>query len=233
MAESKYSQWLFVAYPENMVDDWQVRIGEILAGYPYAYCIHDKDMLGTYKQVEGEEYQRKAHVHGIVVFNNQRAFKNVVELFQGLSKPGKSCLRKGKEAEPCKNIRHSYEYLIHNTETAKRQGKYQYNASERVIGNNFDIGAYEAISLADKNKMAKELADVIVSEGFSNFADFYMYVISNYDLEYFDIIKSYSGLYERLTKGNYQKGLADAEVNRRADELAHEMVIAKLKAMEK
>ena len=236
MAEEKISKnryWLFVAYPENMVDDWQVRIGEILEGYPYAYCIHDKDTLGTYKQKDDETYQRKVHVHGIVAFPNPRAKEGVVQLFEGLSKPGKSCLRKGKEAIATSHVRDAYEYLVHNTETAKKQGKYQYDVSERVTGNNFDIGAYEQISATEKKKMRAELSKAIIQEGFTNYTDFYMFVISNYDDEYEDIVCQYSGHFERLTKGNYQKGLADAEVNRRADELAHEMVIAKSKAMEK
>ena len=47
--------------------------------------------------------------------------------------------------------------------------------------------------------------NVIISQGFVNFSDFYMYVSSNLDSNYFEILKTYSGLFERLTKGNFQK----------------------------
>jgi predicted RNA-binding Zn-ribbon protein involved in translation (DUF1610 family) len=38
-----------------------------------------------------------------------------------------------------------------------------------------------------------------------NFADFVSYVLCNFDKEYFGIIKTNSGLFERLCKGVYQK----------------------------
>lgn len=200
----KAKYWTAVLYPENMKDGWQDTIGDDL-GYPYAYTMHDKDMLAKYKSKKSDddyERQRKTHMHIIVAYNNTTTYKCAMSLFEKLSAPGKKCLNK---CESVNNIRHAYEYLIHNTETAKKQGKYQYDPSERITGNNFDIGAYEQLSMQDKNNMAKELCDVIINQNYMNFADFYMHVISNYDMEYFELLKTYSGLFERLTKGNYQK----------------------------
>ena len=54
--------------------------------------------------------------------------------------------------------------------------------------------------------MCKELCEIIRNQGFINFGDFYAYVVDNMeDSNYFEIIKSYSGLFERLTKANFQK----------------------------
>ena len=61
-AKSKGRYFLAVLYPENMREGWKDEIGDLL-GYPYAYCIHDKD-----KTKEGE--QRKVHVHMILAFSS-------------------------------------------------------------------------------------------------------------------------------------------------------------------
>lgn len=201
MNNSKAKYWTAVLYPENMVQDWQEQIGDII-GLPYCYCIHDKDTLGKYKPKDKEEYQRKAHVHMIIAFNNTTTYKHAMEIFNQLSIEGKQALN---TCQAVNAIRNAYEYLIHNTETSKKQGKYQYSTQERISGNNFDIGSYEQLSIDDKNKMAKELCDIIINNGISNFADFYDLVMKNLGFEYFEIIKSYSGLYERLCKGNYHK----------------------------
>lgn len=99
-----------------------------------------------------------------------------------------------------------YDYLIHDTDNCRKQGKHLYSANDRIMGNNFDIGAYEQLSVADKNGICKELCNCIIQQNFTNFADFYIYILSTYeDSNYFDVLKSYSGLLERLTRANYQK----------------------------
>ena len=52
--------------------------------------------------------------------------------------------------------------------------------------------------------MLDELCDDIIEQDFRNFRDFYLFVRENKDKEYREIIKSNSGLLERLIKGNYQ-----------------------------
>lgn len=202
MAEkSKY--WVGVLYPENMVANWQEEIGDILE-LPFAYCIHDKDM-------DDVDDERKVHVHLIIAFPNTTTYNHAFGVFNKLSEQGRSALNK---IEQIINIRQKYEYLIHNTDTCKKKGKFLYPTKERIIGNNFDIGAYEQISAAEKCAMLKELCNVIVQEKFTNFIDFYMHVISNFDENYFEVLKGYSGFLERLTKGNYQKVQVQAQMSR-------------------
>lgn len=197
--------WTGVLYPENMRDDWQDVIGDVL-GVPYAYCVHDKDTLAGYQPKSDEDHMRKTHVHIVIAYTNTTTYNTVLKLFDKFSvATNKPCVNK---VEVVNNIRHIYEYLIHNTETCKKQKKYLYDVSERITGNNFDVGAFEQLSMQEKNEMAKALCDEIVKQGFCNFVDFYMHVVSNYDSNYFEILKTYSGLFERLTKGNYQKAVA-------------------------
>lgn len=199
---NKARYWEAICYPENMKEDWQISIGDDLQGFPYAYAIHDKDNLADYEPKRGEEHQRKTHVHIIIAFTNTTTANHAFEVFSALSAECKQCLSTVRKVS---FIRNAYEYLIHNTETAKKQGKYLYDASERITGNNFDIGAYEQITAADRDRIRKELGAHIISEGFTNFLDFYMSVVSNYDDMYLDVVATNSAFFERLTRGGYQK----------------------------
>lgn len=190
---NKARYWVGVLYPENMRESWEYEIGDLLQ-LPYAYCVHDKDL-------DNDDDERKLHVHLIIVFPNTTTYKHAMSVFDVLSADGRSCLNK---IEAVINIRSKFNYLIHDTETCRKKNKYLYNKSERIVGNNFDIGSYEQVTAQEKLDKAKELADILMREKFIDFGEFYMYVMSNYDDSYFEIIKTNSGFYERLTKSNYQ-----------------------------
>lgn len=191
MITTKARYWVGVGYPENMIDTWKEDIGDLVQ-LPFAYCVHDKDVNG-----DGED--RKTHVHLILAFPNTTTYKNALSVFQRLGKLAfNTC-------EPVINIRSKYEYLIHNTEECRKKKKYLYKVSERITGNNFDIGSYEQISLGQKKQMRTELSRLIIDNNIMNYTDFYANVISNYSDDYEDIVSSYSGHFERLCKGNYLK----------------------------
>lgn len=194
---NKARYWNGVLYPENMIDNWEQEIGDIVQ-VPYAYCVHDADLTG-------KEEERKIHVHLILVFPNTTTYSHALNVFNLLSKPGYKAIN---TCQAVVSIRGSYDYLIHDTETAKKQNKKQYDPSLRITGNNFDIGAYEQLGIAERNDLCNQLCNIIISEKFTNFVDFYEYCLVNLfneDSNYFEIVKSYSGLFERLTKGNFQK----------------------------
>lgn len=182
--DTKARYWVGVLYTENMLPDWQDTIGDVLQ-LPFAYCIHNKDHV-----IESEEH-RPDHVHIIIAMPNTTTYKHAFSIYEELSAPGRIAVNK---IERVKNIRHMYDYIIHNTETCRKQGKHLYDVSERILGNNFDIGSYEQISQEEKAHMRNELSRYILSEEFTNFTDFYCAVISNFDEVYEDIIGSYSGL---------------------------------------
>jgi hypothetical protein len=195
---SKAKYWTAVLYPENMIDNWEDEIAELLQ-LPGAYCIHDKDL-------DNARRKRKTHVHIILAFKNTTTYNYALSVFDKLSKPDKSALNK---VEAAIDIRHLYEYLIHNTADSKKKKKHLYDETERIEFNSFDIGNYEQLSARDKDKMLKELCDHIVQNNISNFADFYCYAVSNFGDEYFEVIKTYSGFLERLTKGIYLRAVGD------------------------
>ena len=190
----KHRYWTAVLYPENMRPDWREQIDDLLQ-LPYVYCLHHADQ-------DTKSEHRKDHVHIVVVFPNTTTYKVAFALFDKLSADGRQALN---TCEYVSNIRHMYDYLIHDTDSCRKQGKTLYPATDRIAGNCFDIGAYEQITAHDKDDMCKELCNAILMQGFTNFTDFYAYVVSNYDDKYFEIVKTYSGLFERLTRGNYLK----------------------------
>ena len=140
---------------------------------PYAYCEHTAD--------KDSRSEHKDHVHIIVAKSNTTSYKHIMEVFNLLSAPGKKALN---TCEACVNIRHCYDYLIHDTDSCRKQGKEQYDPSCRITGNNFDIGAYEQISSAQKQEMLKELVGYIIANGFTTINDFTVAAMNDFDGSY-------------------------------------------------
>ena len=187
--------WTGVLYPENMREDWEITIGDVVQ-YPYAYCKHTRDK-------DSKSEHRKDHVHLLLAFPNTTTYQHALSVFGLLSAEGKKAINK---VEACVSVRNVYDYLIHDTETCKKQGKELYDPSERITGNNFDIGAYEQLGTAEKNEMFIALSNAIKGDGIFNYMDFYEYVVSTYeDVNYIDVMRCHSAHFQRLCDGNYQK----------------------------
>ena len=187
--------WTAVLYQENMREDWEIAIGDIVQ-YPYAYCKHTRDK-------DSKSEHRKDHTHIILAFPNTTTYKHAMSVFELLSAEGKKALNK---CEAVIGIRNVYDYLIHDTDTCKKQGKELYDPSERITGNNFDIGAYEQLGTAEKNAMFLELGEAIRDHGFTNYMDFYEFVVDTYeDMNYIEVMRCYSGHFERMTRANFQR----------------------------
>jgi len=190
--------WSGVCYPENMISDWEIKIGDLLQ-VPYAYALHNLDH-------DSKSEHRKDHVHVILAFSNTTTQKHALSVFNLLSNSDSYCC---STCQAVISIRHVYDYLIHDTDSCRKLGKELYPVDRRITGNGFDIGSYEQISLAEKDSIAIELANIIMKQGFTNFMDFYIYVMSLHkdDTKYFEILKTNSGFFERLSRGNYQKSI--------------------------
>lgn len=187
--------WVGVLYPENMRADWEEQIGDIVQ-LPYAYCKHTLDR-------DSKSEHRKDHVHMILAFSNTTTYQHAMNIFSLLSAEGKRAINK---CEACISIRGSYDYLIHDTETSRKLGKELYDRSERITGNNFDIGAYEQLDAAAKQEIFVELSRAIKDNGIFNYMDFFDFVLDTYeDANYMEIMRTYSSHFQRLCDGNYQK----------------------------
>lgn len=189
--------WVGVLYPENMREDWQEVLPDLVE-LPFAYCLHNADR-------DSKSEHRKDHVHLILAFHNTTTYNHAMTVFNRLSAEGRKAINR---CEAVIDIRHKYDYLIHDTDNCRKLGKEPYPPEARITGNNFDIGAFEQLSAADKSAMCVELCNSIITEKFTNFSDFYVHAMEVYvaqNTAYFEIIRTYSGLFERLTRGNFQK----------------------------
>lgn len=194
--------WNGVLYPENMISDWKDKIYDLLQ-LPFAYCVHDLDK-------DSKSEHRKDHVHMILVFSNTTTYNFAFKTFDKLSLSNRSALNK---IEPCGSIRGSYDYLIHDTEGARKAGKYLYPKEARVTGNNFDIGSYEQLSTERIKLMADELSRWIIDNQFVNYMHFTVSVLNDFPPEYSGVARSYSAHFERLCKGNYLAYVKPFETN--------------------
>lgn len=185
----KQKYWTGVLYPENMVEGWEDKIGDLLQ-VPYAYCIHDKDLANE------DQEQRKVHMHLVIAFPNTTTSKHALDVMKCL---GAAAINTCK---PVNNINHIYNYLIHDTEDCKKKKKHLYDKSERITGNNFDIGSYEQLTQEDKDRIMFELEDMILEEAYTNYTMFYRSV-AKMGSEYRKSVSGHASHFYRLIQGNY------------------------------
>lgn len=191
----KARYWCAILYPESMIPNWQDKIAELLE-IPFAYCLHDKDF-------DEAEDERKLHAHIILAFKNTTTKKHATNLLSRLALEGKSACA---DIQAVNNIRSKYEYLIHNTEDSIKKGKHQYDKSERILCNNFDIGSYEQLDTARKNEIYVELSNLIEEKGIYNYMDFYKEAKSYFDDgSYLEVMRCYGNHFNKLCDGNYQQ----------------------------
>ena len=190
--ETKVKLWEGICYPENMRDDWQDEIDDILQ-VPFAYAVHDIDH-------DQKSKQRKTHAHVIVVWGGNTTRKAIINVLNRLSADGKKCC---SSAEPINNIRHAYDYLIHDTASCRKKGKELYPVEARIEGNNFDIGQLEQLSTKDKQDMLFELVGFIMCERFETINDFTAAALREFPEQYREIIVGYNSILERYCRGNY------------------------------
>ena len=182
----KARYWCGILYPENMISDWRDQISRILEN-PICYCVHDKDTTSDHVE------DRKEHIHVMNCYNGPTTAKKVLKDFEKLSLPGKSCI---STVEDIVNVKRMYDYLIHDTDDCRKKGKHLYDKSERIELNNFDIGAFEQLSVQEKNDMSLELTQYIIVHEITNYFDFMYLVLSEFDTRYYEVAKANSSYYE-------------------------------------
>lgn len=195
-----------------MVPDWEQRLPDLVQ-MPGAYCIHNMSF-------DKKSEHRKDHVHFICWYTGPTTDKCIFEIFQQLALPGKVAFLNPK---PLINPRHAFEYLIHNTDGCRKEGKELYSPSQRILFNNFDIGLYEQVSLEEKKAIRKVLADYIIEANILNFRSFWICAFTRFRDVYNDdlleeVISAYSGYLKNLISGNfahyqYEKSLSENHNN--------------------
>lgn len=195
MAE-KYRYAECILYNENMIEDWKDKI-DYLIQMPFAYCVHDKD-LGD----DEDETHGKVHVHIILVHSNTVALSFFVKWCNlRLSKVGSKCC---STAKPVINPKQAWNYLIHDTEKARQEGKFQYPQSARVCGNDFDIHHFIQIDECTKITIIQKITDYIIEHNIMDLTSMVEWV-QRQGTVYFSIFVSRSSYFDRICGGNWKK----------------------------
>lgn len=194
---SKARYWTGVCYPENMIEGWEEKIYDLIE-WPFVYCKHSLDK-------DSKSEHRKDHVHIMFVWSSPTTPKAALDQIRRLSAPGRNCC---PFVQAVHNVRNMYDYLIHDTESCRRAGKELYDKSERIEGNNFDIGMYEQISSEEKRDAAKEICEYVISRNVTCLSDIFTIVTQSEDFKddkYWEAFTIYNAMIERICKSMYLK----------------------------
>lgn len=93
----------------------------------FALIVHDKD-------VKEDSSPVAPHIHLVLCFNQRVRIIQIAKELKQKSQYFETMTKRGKDLETSRN--NAFAYLIHQTEQAKKQDKYQYNPSEVIA--NFD-----------------------------------------------------------------------------------------------
>lgn len=218
--EAKF--WEATIWFDNIIPNWQDRISNLLQ-IPFAYCIHDKDSIVTDDDQDFHDQDpRKIHMHILFAFDNTTTYKHAFDTLATLNQPGKKCFNQIRRV---RKLKYFYDYLIHDTPDAKKKKKHLYDQSERIEGNNFDIGALAQISVDEKNKIRIELAKFILDNSIRGYHKFYLAVLAMEDPAKEEIAANYQGFFNSLCRGHKQD--YDEEIKQRAYSEAYKEYMVK------
>lgn len=204
----KYRMWMFVLYPESMVNDWQERLYDLQV--PICYIIHDKDNY----LLDPDEKERKIHVHLWVVWNNTVWYGAILKILNKLlakkvidNKTGDlvfgSC---GSTAEPVFNPKFAFLYLCHkDPKSLKLEYKFKYDDSERICLNNFDIGSYIELDKHETMRIKSVLTHAIFDNKIMDTLTLFFYVESNYDDYYMYVFQNFHAYFNNQCTACWKK----------------------------
>ena len=199
--KSKY--WTFEVYPE-MFEKFENEGDEIIQ-VPYAWCKHDKDVKEVSKELgsNGVVQYKQAHIHVLVAYPASTTYKNMMDI---------ACKLGAKHIERVKSVNYLYEYLIHNTEDAKKKGKYQYSQEDRHSCNGFDIEDYKKVSGKDSIAYRLGLINIIKKNDIRYFDEFVSVVLESGDVQLIETLFSYHSFYSSFIKSyDYRKNKEEEE----------------------
>lgn len=185
--KSKYRDFTFLLYPESIPEDWETKLSKMdieMAISP----LHDKDKIegetlsetieelehqkifnGWSEEKYAEEMDKviwkKPHYHVIYIAKNPVTAHAVRMRIQRLL--GKESLA---VVQPINSsVKSVYEYLTHESKSAKEENKHIYDKDDIKHLSGFDINNYLTLSKGEENKMMNKLVDIIVDNGIENY----------------------------------------------------------------
>lgn len=152
----KKRNWAFVLYPESAPDNWRELLQQ--SGLPAVISpLHDKD-----KDPTGEA--KKAHYHIILTYPGPTTYNAVKSFTDRLNQP---------IPQPLESVQGYYRYLTHED----NPDKYQYDKSDIVPVNGFDIHDYIEMSKTEAMKIIKDIQQVIITVDIREYSDLLDYLL--------------------------------------------------------
>lgn len=152
----KKRNWAFVLYPESAPENWRELLQQ--SGLPAVISpLHDKD-----KDPTGEA--KKAHYHIILTYPGPTTYNAVKSFTDRLNQP---------IPQPLESVQGYYRYLTHED----NPDKYQYDKSDIVPVNGFDIHDYIEMSKTEAMKIIKDIQQVIITVDIREYSDLLDYLL--------------------------------------------------------
>lgn len=186
---AKSRNWTFLVYPESAPEDWE----DILAGYTYCYCLHDKDVEKDTGKL------KKAHIHVLMTFEGPTTYTSVKQLTDRLN---------GPEPQPARSLRGMIRYLIH----ADNKNKYHYSREDLVsVGMDQEIEQAFAAKKTDEDKKLERVANydklvnIIDGKRLTNWRQFNVMLKALNDIDLKDYAANHAYLVTQLLNSNWQQ----------------------------
>ncbi len=155
---TKKRNWAFILYPESAPANWQEilqQTGLLIAISP----LHDKDL-------DPNNELKKAHFHIILCYSGPTSFNVVKKITDNLNSP---------IPIPLEAVRGYYRYFTHQD----NPDKYQYNESEIINLNGFNIRDFVDLTYSEINSIKKELQKIIRQNNIFEYSDLLDFLLDN------------------------------------------------------
>lgn len=184
MKNVKKRNWAFILYLDSAPNNWRdilQETGLLVAISPY----HDKD-------INADGTEKKPHYHIIVCYDGPTTYKVVCNLTEKLN---------ATIPQPLEAIRGYYRYFTH----MDNPEKYQYNGSEIVTLNGFDINNYVELSYTEVSKLLLELQTIIRDKDIREYAELLDMLIDNDLKEMWDVARNHTFLLDKYITSRRNK----------------------------
>ena len=156
--KTKKRNWAFILYPESAPSDWLEilqQTGLLVAISP----LHDKDL-------DPNNEVKKAHYHVILCYSGPTSYNVVKKITDSLNSP---------IPIPLEAVRGYYRYFTHKD----NPDKYQYNDSEIISLNGFNIKDFVELTYTEETIIKKELQVIIRQNNIFEYSDLLDFLLDN------------------------------------------------------
>lgn len=188
---SKSKAWVGIGYPESLPENW-LDVLEHTCLYVSISPLHNADVVKKdYTTLDGIEYKagdkKKEHFHIMVVWDGPTTLKNALTVFNRIGI---------NYIESVYSISGQYDYFSHKNSPDKAQ----YEESDIVNLNGFDISNFGELTHSQKTELKKEIFNYIRANNINEYSDLIDTLIDNDYIDMFIVACDNTILYTNYLK---------------------------------